>query len=941
MKQKLFTLLTLLCFAVSGAWATSYTWSFANGSGTISSTTTEFTSTSGEKKLSYIGGSSDTFDGSSGSKYIKMGGTTQYSSDVYSSRYFTFLAPSTAGTVTIEYAGTAGNAEIATGTNGTITQTVITATANTSCTSSTISGLTAGTTTVYIAFVAKAYIKSITWTDVSYTTIPVSYYSLYKSTMETGATLTVSSAGTQTGGSGWYKDFANYYKTSSSSGYMNVTFSPAISLNSNGSNRGRIRLYYGHTSAGKGFTLNVNNTDIGSYTATVKNHIYVVDYTIPDGTTSLSTVKTTGSSSSGLCLFAIEVSTYAAAPAGDYTITKGAPSHGTIGVSATSADEGDEITLTETPDTGYEFTSWSVIGDTSGDEVTVTDNKFTMPAEDVTVDATFSAINYAITHSAASNGTYTIKVGDAEAVSTNTTANYGQTITLAATPADGYSLTSWGVTDEDDNAVTVTDNQFTMPAKAVTIAPTFAVIPDVTITTDLDDSYSMVINTKKTFTIAASGGTGTYTYQWYENDTESTAGATAISGKTSESYEINPTAAYDKYIYCVATSSAKSATSNIAHVTAAAITPSYKDFNSAETIVATTSANFATQLALSWMCDGNGGGSFTYSDNAYHKNGNVRVYPQLAKTTTEEIITAKAYDCVNVKKDIANNTLVTYVTGVSGVKAYTAPTGGSSRGVFIYAKENGTGDNVAEATASLNNTEKPLTYVTTLVGLDPEKNYAIYYVGVDNVSTNNPSNHMIAALKFNPTPDETFSLNSSGFATFSNQNSTAYSGATACKAALDYANSTITCTALTNNEAPAATGILLRGEASASVKVFYTGSNAVAGNNLHATTKADGTTEDMEVGYLYYVLSGDTFKKYTGAALAANKAFFKVDESTEVVSGKEWSIVFEDENGDVTGIKKVNGSQLNIDTYYDLSGRKVAQPTKGLYIVNGRKVVIK
>ena len=638
--------------------------------------------------------------------------------------------------------------------------------------------------------------------------------------------------------------------------------------------------------------------------------------------------------------------TSAVAATGDYTITKGSASNGSITVKG-KADKDEVVDIEATPNTGYEFSTWTI--HKTGDAGTTVDpddasdatTTFTMPDYDVTVNATFTAINYAITHSDAANGTYTISVAGGLATDENTTANYGQTITLAATPADGYSLTSWGVTDEDDNAVTVTDNQFTMPAKAVTIAPTFAVIPDVTITTDLDDSYSMVINTKKTFTIAASGGTGTYTYQWYENDTESTAGATAISGKTSESYEINPTAAYDKYIYCVATSSAKSAISNIAHVTAAAITPSYKDFNSAETIVATTSANFATQLALSWMCDGNGGGSFTYSDNAYHKNGNVRVYPQLAKTTTEEIITAKAYDCVNVKKNIANNTLVTYVTGVSGVKAYTAPTGSSSRGVFIYAKENGTGDNVAEATASLNNTEKPLTYVTTLVGLDPEKNYAIYYVGVDNVSTNNPSNHMIAALKFNPTPDETFSLNSSGFATFSNQNSTAYSGATACKAALDYANSTITCTALTNNEAPAATGILLRGEASASVKVFYTGSNAVAGNNLHATTKADGTTEDMEVGYLYYVLSGDTFKKYTGAALAANKAFFKVDESTEVVSGKEWSIVFEDENGDVTGIKKVNGSQLNIDTYYDLSGRKVAQPTKGLYIVNGRKVIVK
>ena len=29
------------------------------------------------------------------------------------------------------------------------------------------------------------------------------------------------------------------------------------------------------------------------------------------------------------------------------------------------------------------------------------------------------------------------------------------------------------------------------------------------------------------------------------------------------------------------------------------------------------------------------------------------------------------------------------------------------------------------------------------------------------------------------------------------------------------------------------------------------------------------------------------------------------------------------------------------NVYYDLSGRRVMNPTKGLYIVNGRKVIIK
>ena len=42
-----------------------------------------------------------------------------------------------------------------------------------------------------------------------------------------------------------------------------------------------------------------------------------------------------------------------------------------------------------------------------------------------------------------------------------------------------------------------------------------------------------------------------------------------------------------------------------------------------------------------------------------------------------------------------------------------------------------------------------------------------------------------------------------------------------------------------------------------------------------------------------------------------------------------------------TGIEKVESSKLKVQSYYDLQGRQVTNPTKGLYIVNGKKVVIK
>ena len=46
-------------------------------------------------------------------------------------------------------------------------------------------------------------------------------------------------------------------------------------------------------------------------------------------------------------------------------------------------------------------------------------------------------------------------------------------------------------------------------------------------------------------------------------------------------------------------------------------------------------------------------------------------------------------------------------------------------------------------------------------------------------------------------------------------------------------------------------------------------------------------------------------------------------------------------DGGATGINDVQRSTSNAQQYYNLNGQRVAQPAKGLYIVNGRKVVIK
>ena len=187
--------------------------------------------------------------------------------------------------------------------------------------------------------------------------------------------------------------------------------------------------------------------------------------------------------------------------ASGYLITKSSVSNGSIAVTvgdepATSANANDQVDIVATPNTGYQFGSWSIYetatpGNTIDPHEAAASTYFEMPAAAVTVGATFNAINYAITHTDATNGDYTIKVGDEEPVGTDATANYGQTITLAATPASSaYYHAGWTVTgDVSGDNIEVTENAFSMPAEAVTIAATFA--------------------ENKTITYNANNGTGT------------------------------------------------------------------------------------------------------------------------------------------------------------------------------------------------------------------------------------------------------------------------------------------------------------------------------------------------------------------------------------------------------------------------------------------------
>jgi hypothetical protein len=51
--------------------------------------------------------------------------------------------------------------------------------------------------------------------------------------------------------------------------------------------------------------------------------------------------------------------------------------------------------------------------------------------------------------------------------------------------------------------------------------------------------------------------------------------------------------------------------------------------------------------------------------------------------------------------------------------------------------------------------------------------------------------------------------------------------------------------------------------------------------------------------------------------------------------------MFDLDDNDVTAIEAVKAQNVENGQYFNLAGQRVAQPTKGLYIVNGKKVIIK
>ena len=136
-------------------------------------------------------------------------------------------------------------------------------------------------------------------------------------------------------------------------------------------------------------------------------------------------------------------------------------------------------------------------------------------------------------------------------------------------------------------------------------------------------------------------------------------------------------------------------------------------------------------------------------------------------------------------------------------------------------------------------------------------------------------------------------------------------------------------------QVPSGTPLLLKGVgAKTAIKLDVTPSDPAT--NL--LTVSDGSA--LSAGSYPYVLAknGESacFKQWTGAMSSLNGRVMLVLDETAAARA-----MFDLDENDVTAIEAVKTKNVENGQFFNLAGQRVANPTKGLYIVNGKKVVIK
>ncbi len=157
-----------------------------------------------------------------------------------------------------------------------------------------------------------------------------------------------------------------------------------------------------------------------------------------------------------------------------YSISVSAEEGGSVSSEGGDYSEGEQVTITTTPDEGYEFSGWSD-GNTEATRVITA-------SEDVTLTATFTELEYSyqLTVSAGEGGSVSSEGGEY---------NEGTEVTITATPDEGYVFIRWKLNQSDEQ----TQNYLTQE-EATNLQLTVILEEDTIIEAEFDIQYNIDIN---------------------------------------------------------------------------------------------------------------------------------------------------------------------------------------------------------------------------------------------------------------------------------------------------------------------------------------------------------------------------------------------------------------------------------------------------------------
>jgi len=222
---------------------------------------------------------------------------------------------------------------------------------------------------------------------------------------------------------------------------------------------------------------------------------------------------------------------------------------------------------------------------------------------------------------------------------------------------------------------------------------------------------------------------------------------------------------------------------------------------------------------------------------------------------------------------------------------------------------------------------------------------ATLYVPYGSVASYQDANYW-KDFKYIKVITDDITIGSAGMGTFCSTHPLDFSGTEDIKAyivsAFKPSTGEVTLTRIT--DVPANTGIVVKGDANTYAIPWGSGETVVA--NMLVGVTEDTQLNKVDGDYTNYILAKKNNKLgfyavTDGSTLSAGKAYLPLP-TAQLPSGtagaRQLTMVFDDET---TGIQQIQSDVKSNGDYYDLQGRRVSTPTRGLYILNGKKVVIK